>query len=331
MQPQPTAGYPPHSYAYGGYPQQPQTTSAAPPPAISTVPSSAAAQQYSLPVSAHPGVVYNTQQAWVHQAGPPPAETPVHQQLPIYSPQQQQHPQRQHPQQHSLPQQFGGYVTDSPAPGYGHHYAAPAPPPPPPPPLPAAAATTAAPAPSQHHEQQAVCLPLQATPQQPLPAGPGQSLAAYAYPGTSEVAATGQEQQQQQQHPEYQQQQEQQEQQPPQQLSTPQQVAQQAIAKTLASMQQQQNQALAFDNRRGYLHGNLIGKVGTYTNDLGSHNYDTLRPRIVFIELCLTICTPSPISSRREVSYSCDPLYLPCDARLFCLIHNRLVIYYEFI
>lgn len=44
---------------------------------------------------------------------------------------------------------------------------------------------------------------------------------------------------------------------------TPQQVAQEAIAKTMAAMEQQQQQpGQLFDNRRGYMHGHLIGQVG---------------------------------------------------------------------
>ena len=46
---------------------------------------------------------------------------------------------------------------------------------------------------------------------------------------------------------------------------TPQQVAQEAIAKTMAAMQEKQLDQLqpgqVLDNRRGYLHGNLIGQV----------------------------------------------------------------------
>ena len=53
----------------------------------------------------------------------------------------------------------------------------------------------------------------------------------------------------------------QQQQQQPQPAITPQQVAQEAIAKTMAAMQQQLPPGHVFDNRRGYLHGNLIGEV----------------------------------------------------------------------
>lgn len=42
---------------------------------------------------------------------------------------------------------------------------------------------------------------------------------------------------------------------------TPQQVAQEAIAKTMAAMEEQQP-GQVFDNRRGYMHGILIGQVG---------------------------------------------------------------------
>ncbi|CAM9158163.1 unnamed protein product [Scytosiphon promiscuus] len=113
--------------------------------------------------------------------------------------------------------------------------------------------------PPQQQQQPALTLPLLASSQQPLPAAPGQTLGAYAYPGgtgggvaaapaVTAAAGAGAGAGQQQQP-----------------ALTPQQVAQEAIAKTMAAMQESQEQQLqpgqVLDNRRGYIHGNLIGQM----------------------------------------------------------------------
>lgn len=163
--------------------------------------------------------------------------------MPAPMSQQQVYPQQQAPlpQQHYAPYSaapssvVGGYV---PAPSmYGHGdgnavtgvvdaYVQPAPPP-------ATQVTAPPPPPSQEQAPEtgdSVSTPLLQTPSQPLPAPAGQTLGAYAYPGGA------------------------------QQQLTPQQVAQEAIAKTMASMAAQQ--PTQQENRRGYLYGTLIGEVG---------------------------------------------------------------------
>lgn len=270
MQPQPAAGFPaPQAYAYQAYPQQQPTPVAASPAAPLT-----AAQQLQQQV-----LLQHQQQQYAQQPAPAPgvAYAAYHQSWPTApSHQQQQQPAyaaQQQPQHAAPPQHYGyadpataaaappaGYPSATPAPSTYGHYAQPAalpgayahqqqqPPPPQQQQLP------------QQQQQQPLSLPLLATAHQPVPAAAGQSLAAYAYPGggatpavVDAVVGVGAVGQQQQQQPQQEQQQ----------AITPQQVAQEAIAKTMAAMQQQQQlpPGHVFDNRRGYLHGNLIGEV----------------------------------------------------------------------
>lgn len=294
MQRQP--GY--QSYAYGGYAAPPGSTPA-PGTSVNSMqhgygqagapaPPTAAPPVYGGSGSGSGGGGYP--QAWQQHQQP----QQHHQQQAVYlgsgvsyqhsQPQQQQPqppPQQQPPPPQPQQQQYANYgVTAAPAgyaavsapgPAYGHHapshlassssgpYQQHQPHP-----TPSSSGSIQLPYPSnpsQHNsatptQAQNGAPPLLQTPTQPVPAGPGQGLAAYAYPGAATpgsseaataaagaggaagVAGTGQ--------------------------PTPQQVAQEAIAKTMASLTPEQvagGVVPVADNRRGYLFGTLIGQV----------------------------------------------------------------------